>query len=196
MLDNALLLPVQFEAVCMPPPPAALRSGSQVPGGEMHPRKPVSELGTAAAGASVPLATADVQSEIILRLRLPDTQWSDFTQVHSGCGQAGAAQSVIALKDDLGRTLHVQVKLEMRELGATWLHLWAAHWLVNTTSIPLEWRCVSPGALSFNGGRRGSSATPSRRKMAAFLMPSAARPQMLDCAEVTVRACSPATQHS
>jgi hypothetical protein len=61
VLDNALLLPVQFEAVCMPPPPAALKSGSQVPGGEMHPRKPVSELGTAAAGASVPLATADVQ---------------------------------------------------------------------------------------------------------------------------------------
>jgi hypothetical protein len=110
VLDNALLLPVQFEAVCMPPPPAALKSGKQVPGGEMHPRKPVSELGTAAAGASVPLATADVQSEIILRLRLPDTQWSDFTQVHSGCGQAGAAQSVIALKDDLGRTLHVQVR--------------------------------------------------------------------------------------
>ena len=50
------------------------------------------------------------QSEIILRLRLPDTQWSDFTQVHSGCGQAGAAQSVIALRDDLGRTLHVQVQ--------------------------------------------------------------------------------------
>jgi hypothetical protein len=69
----------------------------------------------------------------------------------------------------------------MRELGTTWLHLWATYWLVNTTSIPLEWRCVSLG-LSYKDGDR--SAAPARRRMAPFLMPSAARPQMLDSAEV------------
>lgn len=157
VLDNRLLVPIEYESVSMPPPPGTTSSNDMMnTSTDTNTCKPVAETGKVEAGVSVPLVTANTHWEIVIRIRLPNTAWSEYCQVCSASRRL-LNQSLL-LNDDSGRALQVQAQVVRRELGTMWIHLSAFYWMVNTTSNPLEWQFVTRAMA----GDVSPSGSPSR----------------------------------
>ncbi|KAK3257863.1 hypothetical protein CYMTET_33065, partial [Cymbomonas tetramitiformis] len=132
VVDNMLLVGLEYELVGVPPPPDEMEMNVHVG------RRPVNELGRVEARCSAPIAAADLQQELLLRVRLPNTEWSADTAVHSACGRKTAP--LLELVTSEGRAISLRVSAQQRELGTLWISVWASYWIVNATTVSLEWQ--------------------------------------------------------